>query len=464
MLPSLAGLALRRKSANVDADPSGVLDLQEIFNLVADQIARNNSANTLCQSLQSWCTAQQLRCTPEVYATACTVFGIDDEQKRAYLLNELEASLAPNHTDVLPDSSTGDLWEKCFKTICSIYAADTENMLGPVTEFANSTPFDLVQQVVEAERAFLPYEDYAKNMMARGRRFIAMAALGANREQQKATLMANTHPLQEATTQDPDTARLESIFANLGIPVDPSIWVQTTQPNTQPYYRRFDDYLMDLSEAFGTRWVNWLVGLGPGIYTPSSRNAYGYTAIEYLAKLQRNNFSAQDRRKMFVTLLSHVDAFDHTGPNGDTLLHILFAEIFDQYRYAMIALNLRYAIRYVFTEAKKRGVPTVRKVFFTPNAKGELPFNMFENMKKKFLDIATSPPFDDNYNKELLKAEGHRGYIYQVFREARKFCGLSNSSGAGPSGALGSSDAGPSGASDAGPSGSSGAGPSGASG
>ncbi len=455
MLPSLTGLAFHNKSANVEADSSGVLDLQEIFNLVIEQILNNNSANTLCQSLQSWCTAQRLACTPEVYTAACTVFGIDDEEKCDYLRTKLVQTLS-EYPEELPPLSVNNPWKTCFKTICVIYTADTENRLGPIVQNRVNAPFYLVQQAIEAEQTKLPYWlglglglEGAKLLKARGRKFVVMAALGENREELKRVWMNKTYNIFTTTLNFTAAApyNLENAFTQANILLDPSIFVQTTDPNdasvVQPKYKRLDFLLLfrmgdrDVIDSTVTeRWARWLLSLGPDTYTPNARNEKGLTAIEYLTYMQRDNNPTADRSGAFVVMLKHRDAFSHAGPEKNTLLHILFEELvrifpnmLSRWTLKRLITNIREATERIFAATQlyhERHFPAddgvcepyemFEKVFFTRNAVGELPFEKFEKM----MALIDKFPFND----ELFIA-AEKGRIIDCFKRAEGPSGAS---------------------------------------
>ncbi len=462
MLPSLARLSLRRKSANDEkVDILNVTGVQEIEQLIMDSLMRDN-ASTLCKDLNNWCATHKMACTPEVYQAACAVFGIDTVEKANYL--RLRTLYSFTKFQTYPPKFFGWLsWKGCFRRICMIYASDINRYFGPAVQLAGLTPFELVQREVELDETYIadetsPSVNKPQLIMARCRSFIPLAALGPDRDIQKRLLMTGTHRMYLAARDSNDPADIVSIFADLRIPLDPSIYVQISAPNDNNYalrrYRRLDFALLTLRTGNdGTQWAQWLVdvALETGTYTFSARNKSGYNAIENLTLLQRSNTPDSDRSGMFVVLLTHPGAFKFKGLEKETLLHVLFSDIFtnDQWEVAQKMANIEQAVEAIFAEARKRGPQTVKKVFFARNAAGILPSEEFKIMmgNNKFLKSKTSI-----YKDEKQTVEAARRGILQVFRDAMEFCGFSNSSDAGPSG---SSGAGPSGASGAGPSGAS---------
>ena len=116
------------------AEAEGVLDQQDVINLVATQLIKNgvDEPSTLCQVLPNWCALQKIPCSDFVYKVACQALGFVGEgaaNMRDYWLagTQMQGPAPPNsnvRNVALGLPNEAGPWEQAFRKVCYLMARD----------------------------------------------------------------------------------------------------------------------------------------------------------------------------------------------------------------------------------------------------------------------------------------------------------------------------------------------------
>lgn len=106
--------------AGRNADPSGVLDQQDIIDLIAKQFVQSAQGDPalICKGLTIWSSLQRLPCSDNVYEFACNYLGFygpEAKEKAVYWLNKNPAG----------DHTTCYKWKDVFRKLCHCVERDS---------------------------------------------------------------------------------------------------------------------------------------------------------------------------------------------------------------------------------------------------------------------------------------------------------------------------------------------------
>lgn len=135
--------ATRPKHAGCKADPCGVLDQQDIIDLVGVQIANSAQGDPLatCKTLASWSSVHRLPCSQHVFENACKRLGFWGAKARDKAIHWLTNHPEPSGLAELDYLAGAELdWKLVFDKLCRCVRKDRSEdgkSLGLLRRWAN---------------------------------------------------------------------------------------------------------------------------------------------------------------------------------------------------------------------------------------------------------------------------------------------------------------------------------------